>query len=119
MDFGKKLRLIRKEKNLSQIEMGEKLSMEQSTYSRYESNETKPTLELINRVVNLFSVSLDWLFETESKTVIFEGGSTNNIGVVQAEHYYAASKDLIELLTKAQETLTSLLKQLTDNKNKV
>lgn len=116
MNFGEKLRVIRKENNLNQTEMGEKLLMEQSTYSRYESNETKPTLELINRVVNVFNVSIEWLFEAESKTVIFEGGSTNNIGVVQADHYYAVPPNVIDLLVKTNETISALLKQIVESK---
>jgi transcriptional regulator with XRE-family HTH domain len=118
MSFGDKLKKIRKENNLSQLQMGEKLSMEQSTYSRYETNESKPTLELINRVVNEFHVSMDSLFESDTKTVIFEGGSTNTIGVVQAEHYYAASKDVIDILQKTLDTLADLVKQIRIDKEK-
>lgn len=112
MSFGNKLREIRKQYNLVQKDMCEKLSMDQSTYSRYETDERLPTMDIVNRVADTFNVSLDWLMQSESKTVIFENGSTNH-GVVQTEHYYAVPKDVIETMLHQQQQTTTLLNNMT------
>ncbi|MBP6022061.1 helix-turn-helix domain-containing protein [Ferruginibacter sp.] len=112
MSFGTKLREIRKQNNLLQKDMCEKLNMEQSTYSRYETDERLPTVDIINRVADTFNVSLDWLMQSEAKTVIFENGSANH-GVVQTENYYAVPKDVIEALLEQQKNTTTLLNSMT------
>jgi transcriptional regulator with XRE-family HTH domain len=112
MSFGSKLREIRKQHNLVQKDMCERLSMDQSTYSRYETDERLPTMDIVNRVAETFNVGLDWLMQSDSKTVIFENGSANH-GIVQTEHYYAVPKDIIETLLQQQQHTTTLLNNMT------
>jgi transcriptional regulator with XRE-family HTH domain len=116
MSFGSKLKQIRKEYNLTQEEMSEKLIIEQSTYSRYETDKKFPTMDFVKRVVDTFNISLEWLMQTDSKTVIFEQGSTNHIGVVQADNYYAVPKDLIENLMQQFQNFSMQLKEIIKTK---
>ena len=46
MSFGKKLKSIRIRLNLTQIDMAERLIMDQSAYSRYETDKTNPSIEI-------------------------------------------------------------------------
>ena len=95
--------------------MSEKLMMEQSTYSRYENDKSTPGMDVINRVVSEFNVSLEWLMNSESKTVIFENGSVNH-SLVQTDNYYAVPKEIIDALLKQQENISALLQQLLEKK---
>jgi transcriptional regulator with XRE-family HTH domain len=60
MSFGQKLKQLRKEKFYSQEQMSEMLCMEQSNYSRYETDKASPSLELIKRIIDTFGVSFEW-----------------------------------------------------------
>jgi transcriptional regulator with XRE-family HTH domain len=112
MAFGDKLRKIRIDNKLNQVEMSSRLAMEQSNYSRYENNKTIPTIDLVNRVAGEFGLEVDWLMQNDNSTVIFEGGSTNNGDVIQTENYYAVPKELIENWLKQQEQVTTMLRKI-------
>ena len=46
MTFGEKLAIARKEKNLSQEELAQKLYVTRQAISRWENNSTQPSLEM-------------------------------------------------------------------------
>jgi transcriptional regulator with XRE-family HTH domain len=97
MNFGAKLKELRKTKNLSQELMAEKLHMTQGNYSMYESNQRTPTIDIIQRVVETFDVELQWLIDAQKNKVVLESGNTNNgNGLVKTENYYAVPKDLLD-----------------------
>ena len=96
MSFAQKLKIIRMENGLTQQEMGERLAMEQSTYSKYEKNKILPNLDLIQRVRDEFKVDAGWLISSDGDQITI--GKVYGNGVVKAENYYSVPKDLIEEL---------------------
>ena len=56
------LRNLRKEKKLSQTELGEILNLAQRTISSYENGERFPDEITLNRIADYFDVSMDYLF---------------------------------------------------------
>jgi transcriptional regulator with XRE-family HTH domain len=112
MAFGDKLRKIRRDNNLTQADMSQRLAMEQSNYSRYETNKTTPTIDLVNKIASEFAVEVDWLMQNDNSTVIFEGGSTNNGDVIQTENYYAVPKELIESWLQPQAQIAEMLQKI-------
>lgn len=60
--FGKRLREVRKNKGLKQQEIAELLGVKRNTYSDWENGKTEPSFESLVKLVDLFEVSLDWLF---------------------------------------------------------
>ena len=113
MSFGQKLKEIRKERLLNQEQMSDLLSMEQPTYSRYETDKNSPSLDLITRVVEVFGVSFEWLMQGNGATINFENG-THTIGAVHADNYYAIPKDVIDTLLSQQKMLGILLQKFFD-----
>jgi transcriptional regulator with XRE-family HTH domain len=113
MSFGKKLKEIRKQHRLSQTEISNKLIMDQSSYSRYENDKTIPTIDIINRVVAVFGVSLDWIMEVGQ--VQKNNTSAKNI---QTNNDYVVSKYIIEDLLKQQTVLTGILQKILEQNNK-
>lgn len=111
MSFGNKLKEIRKLNKLTQEEMGKKLLLEQSTYSRYESGLSKPNMDIVNRVVESFGVTLNSLMQTDDKTVFFEQGSSNN-GFVHSDNctYYSVPKEILADMAEQQKNIAVLLK---------
>lgn len=113
MSFGQKLKEIRKVKHLNQEQMSQLLNMEQSSYSRYETDKTIPSLEVIKRAAEVFDVSFEWLIQGNGTTINFENG-THNIGAVHADNYYAVPKDIVETLINQQKMLGDLLQKFLD-----
>lgn len=65
--FKDKLVELRKEKKLSQSQLGEILSITQRSLSRLENGETFPDEQTLNAIADYFDVSVDYLL---SRTTI-------------------------------------------------
>jgi transcriptional regulator with XRE-family HTH domain len=71
MNFGERLRQIRKEKGLTQAEVAKLLSIGESTVSFYESGKRQPDYETLVRLSEAFKVSTDFLLgKTDIKNPI-------------------------------------------------
>ncbi|MBK9147651.1 MAG: helix-turn-helix transcriptional regulator [Flavobacteriales bacterium] len=66
MHFGEKLKKLRIDLGLGQKEMADRLSIDVSTYSRWEHKE-RPAMHVIERVSKVFGVqAIDWIREPEA-----------------------------------------------------
>ena len=61
--FGEKLRTLRKRSGLSQIELAERLNVQQSYIGKLERGERIPNVAMIRNIVELFHVSFDRLMD--------------------------------------------------------
>lgn len=59
--FGERLKELRKEAELGQIALAEKLGVGKSVISLWELNKCEPTLSNLVAIASFFDVSLDWL----------------------------------------------------------
>ena len=59
--FGERLKDLRKEKGLGQIELAQKLDVGKSIISLWEKNQCEPTLSKLISISNFFGVSIDYL----------------------------------------------------------
>lgn len=71
MDFGKQIKQIRLDKNLTQEQMGIMLNVTRQSISNWENNKNLPDLELLVSMSKVFSLSLDQL--------ILGGNDMNNL----------------------------------------
>ena len=60
-DFGKILRTLRKERNLSQTELSNALKVSFSTISMYERGEREPNFETLEAIADYFNVTMNYL----------------------------------------------------------
>ena len=58
-----RLRLLRKQKNISQVRLAIDLDMSQNTISRYETGEHEADYATLIRIADYFNVSIDYLLE--------------------------------------------------------
>ncbi|ETT57168.1 helix-turn-helix transcriptional regulator [Paenibacillus sp. FSL H8-0457] len=63
---GKKIRLFRKARNLTQEELGEKLQIDQSYLGRIERGEVNITLDTLAKISEALSVSPSQLFDDDT-----------------------------------------------------
>lgn len=61
MDLGSKIRNIRYNNNISQEEMAKILKINRNYLSRIETNKSLPTAEVLTRLAESFSISIDSL----------------------------------------------------------
>ena len=59
--FGERLRELRKEKNIGQIELAKQLGVGKSIISLWENDECEPTLSKLVVIAKFFGVSIDYL----------------------------------------------------------
>lgn len=71
MDFGKQIKELRKEKNLTQEQMANMLNVSRQAISNWENNKNLPDLELLVLMSKVFSISLEQL--------ILGGSDMNNM----------------------------------------
>lgn len=60
--IGDRLRALRKENNLTQIQMAEILNVQQSRINRYETGASTPPAETFIQYADFFGVSMDYLY---------------------------------------------------------
>ena len=77
MNFSEKLTNLRKQKGLSQEELGEKLNVTRQTISKWELGQTSPDMAKLTEIANFFGVSVDDLTNEEKE--IKEPTSNTNI----------------------------------------
>lgn len=63
--FSERLKELRLEKGLTQIELANMLGISQKSYSHWETQKTEPSFENLVKLADLLDVSLDWLFGRE------------------------------------------------------
>ena len=101
MNFGKRLRQLRKEKGLTQAELAKLLSIGESTVSFYESGKRQPDYETLIRLAEVFYVSVDYLLgRTEHKAP-----NTNKPGSSEVIAAHRADDPMNDLPEEAQRSL--------------
>ena len=68
LTIGEKIALLRKEKNITQTELAEYLSLAPQTVSRWEVGNGAPEISLLPKIATFFGVSIDDLFGLTSLT---------------------------------------------------
>lgn len=61
MTFGQKMSFCRKEKKLSQVELGKQSGINGDIIGKYERDEMKPSIETAKKLADALAVSLDYL----------------------------------------------------------
>lgn len=61
MTFGERLKILRKEKNISQEELGNKIGVARTSVANYETDRNFPTSEVLEKLSDVFNVSIDYL----------------------------------------------------------
>jgi len=69
MKFKEKLVYLRKQKNWSQHELGDQVGVQVTHISRLENGKSQPSVELLRKIAQAFSVTMDYLVDEESDKV--------------------------------------------------
>ena len=80
--------MLRKQKNLTQLELGEAIHYSDKAISRWEKGESLPDIETLQLLSETLDVPLTYLFEEHSKEVITQE-LTNKNCLHNFIHYYS------------------------------
>lgn len=86
-----RIKEIRKQKKLSQIETAKQLNIPLTTYNGYENNKSEPKIDMLIKIADFFNVSLDYLLDRQ----------------------YQNKLDLSSM-SKRQQNIIEIIKQLND-----
>ena len=72
MNLGKKIAELRKNNNLSQEELAEKVGVARQTISKWEMGDTTPDINQVKAISKIFNISIDELVDNDINNVIVE-----------------------------------------------
>ena len=78
------LKVLRKKEGMTQAEVAAKLGVDRSTYAKYETGQSEPNFEMVQKLAYLFSVSTDFLIKGVSAVSAHSGVKIPVLGDVAA-----------------------------------
>jgi transcriptional regulator with XRE-family HTH domain len=70
MNIGDKISALRKQKELSQTDLGKAAGVSREIIGRYERNEVLPSIEVAAKIADVLEVSLDYLAGNSKKAAV-------------------------------------------------
>lgn len=104
VNIGKTIRMLRKERNLNQIDLAKTLEVKQSTVSRWENGVDEPTRDKISSLIDLFGITYNDLYQHEFNKNSEERELLNNYRQLSDVKKFKI-KQLINSSGKLQENL--------------
>ncbi len=99
-DFPEKLRILRKNRGLSQGQLGKKIGADLQRISKYERGVMLPTMELMVRIAKTFDVSVDFLIRDDKEAAV---------GKIKNQKLLKQLEEINDLPNDDQETVVSFL----------
>ena len=87
MKFSENIYFLRKENGLSANELAKKLGFMENTIYAWEKERAQPNIETLNKLADIFNVSVDYLL-----------GRTDELGIVQNDNANKLNSDDAKLL---------------------
>lgn len=112
MLIGEKIRKLRELKGYDQHYMASVLGIDQSNYSRIESDTTSVSEDRLQKIANALNVTPDYIKRFDDK-IVFENCSQGNFGAFNVQHYHLSEneKETYEKLLSAKDDIIDLLRE--------
>ncbi|MCQ2470809.1 MAG: helix-turn-helix domain-containing protein [Clostridia bacterium] len=82
-EFGENLKALRKQRNLTQTELGSHIGLSKAVVSKYENGLGYPTYDILIRFAKFFGVTTDYLLGVaQGKTINVTGLSDSQIDIL-------------------------------------
>lgn len=112
--FNEQLRLLRKERGLSQQELADRIGLSKSSINMYERGEREPGIDTLKRIAAFYNVDIDFLLGKTSsrrKSLILGAKKNQNIAHNIQHHRQEANlsqKQFADLLGVDEDTVVDL-----------
>jgi transcriptional regulator with XRE-family HTH domain len=109
--IGERIREIRKEKGLTQIEFSKILGITQDKLSKYENGRVGVPIEIILRISDEFKISLDWLLKGKGPKISKKTYEFDEEIYKIAQNLQILKEDSPEWYEKVKKTISPWLKE--------
>lgn len=75
--FGDMIKNLRQARSLNQVQLAVSLNVSKQTVSNWENNNILPSIEMLVKISQFFSVSTDYLLELDSRSYVEVTGLTD------------------------------------------
>ncbi len=91
--LGKRIRELRKANRLSQVSLAAKLGVSKQSISNWENGNILPSIDMLIRLADIFSVSTDYLLGRDEKQYLkVDGLSSEELAFIQRMIVYLQEK---------------------------
>lgn len=113
MTFGSKLRKLREENNMTQVDLADALGLSLKAISNYELKGTRPrTMDMYEKIADLFQVDLNYLLTNESAFVVKAHKTYGSKGAREAEELLSSMTGLFAGGELAEEDKDALFEAI-------
>lgn len=110
MSLGTKLKQLRQNRNWSQADIAYKLDISQPAYNKWETDQTKPSLDKLGKIAETFEIEIQDLFENEGNVIISNNTFENsNIVYPKDSTVNIQSPELLQSILKNQDQITQMI----------
>jgi transcriptional regulator with XRE-family HTH domain len=107
---GEKIRIIRELRGYSQEFVANKLGIAQNTYSKIETEQSKLTVKMLNKISDVLGVSPTELLNNEPAIINF--ASNQGTQCLKVEHLYTYQKEQLEKIIDSKDHEISKLENI-------
>lgn len=90
--FSETLKKLRLSHNLNQVQLAQKLNVSKQAISNWENNNIQPSIDILIKIADIFSVSTDYLLGRDQQTSLDVSGLTPT----QQAHIQQIINDILE-----------------------
>ena len=90
--LNERIRKLRFERNLSQVDLAKKLNVTKQSVSNWENDNIQPSIEMLVKLAEVFSVSTDYLLGLENRRYLDITGLSDE----EVSHIQVVVEDLIK-----------------------
>jgi transcriptional regulator with XRE-family HTH domain len=127
IEIGSRIRQIRKEQNLNQVALGNKLGLSAQAISKYENGESDAGAITLSKIATIGGVSLDWLLtgvesiqQGSSQPIVSEGQTDTELwqAVIETVEEHLQGNDQQLAPAKKAELITTLYEMFAEEEEK-
>lgn len=112
--YGEKIKTIRELRGFSQEHMAKQLDIAQNTYSKIETNQTKLSAEMLQKIADILGVSpVDIL--SNQPTIVNFSSNHGTQGIAHIEHFYSFQREFVEKLVSSKDAEITNLQKIIEN----
>lgn len=90
--LGERIKNLRMNKNLSQVDLAKCLGVTKQSVSNWENENIMPSIEMLIKIANYFSVSTDYLLGLSEKHTL----NTDGLSELQISHIQTIIDDILQ-----------------------
>ncbi len=121
MQFNEKIKMLRKNNNLTQEELAEKLNVSRQAITKWESGEGIPDIDNLKEISTLFNITIDELVKENKDVSMNNNNYIEEIEIDHTKHFdIRVNKcDVIDIVSNKKEKVLIEVRSLEEEKEKL